>query len=88
MQFGRAFADGPSGDAQTVVDIVRVSVRLSRRAEETAELAIDITDVRRIEVAIDVEVARAAMLLPAHRVRQFAERVQVVGVEKRDAVIK
>src|SRR5436853_7108714 len=65
VKFSRAFIDGLSGDAQRVFDVVRVSVRLTRRAEETAELAVYITDIRRIEMTIDVEVGRAALLVPA-----------------------
>jgi hypothetical protein len=37
-------------------------------------------------MAIDVEVGRAAVFLATHSVSQFAQRVQVVGVEKGDAV--
>jgi hypothetical protein len=88
VQFRRAFIDGLTGDAQLIVDVVRVSVRLPRRAKEAAELAVDITDVRRIEVTIDVEVGRAAMLSAAHSVRQLAERVQVISIEEGEAILK
>ena len=68
VQFGCAFRYRLSGDAQRIVDVVRVSIGLTRRAKEAAELAINVANVRRIEMAIDVEVSRASVLLPPHRV--------------------
>ena len=81
MKFGRAFIDCLSGDTQRIFDVVRVSVWLTRRAKEAAELAVNITNIRGIEMAIDVEVSRAAVSLPPHRVGQFAQRIQIGCVE-------
>ncbi len=65
---------------------MRVGVGLARRAKETAELAIDITDVRRIEVTIDIEVSRAPMFLSPHVVGKLTQCVEIVCGEKGDAV--
>src|SRR5437588_12834243 len=81
VQLSRAFTYRLSGDLQRIVDVVRVSVRLARRAIEAAELAVDVTNIRRIEMPIDVEVSGAPVLLTAHRVGEFAQRIQIVGVE-------
>jgi hypothetical protein len=88
VQFSGAFVDSLTGDAQRILDVVRVRVRLPRRPKESAELTINVTDVRRIKVTIDVEICGAAVLLAAHCVRQFAETIQIVGAEKRDAVFE
>ena len=68
MQFSRAFIHSLSGDAKGIFDVVRVSIRLARRAKEAAELAVNVANIRRIEMTIDVEVSRAAVFLPPHRV--------------------
>src|SRR5437763_1277683 len=88
VQLSRAFTYRLSGDLQRIVDVVRVSVRLARRAIEAAELAVDVANIRRIEMPIDVEVSGAAVLLSTHYIGQLAERVQVVGMEKGEAVIE
>ena len=88
VQFSGTFRHGLSGDAQRIVDVVSVGVGLARRAKETTELAIDITDIRRIEMSIDVEVRRPAMLLSPHGVGKFAERVEIVGAEEGHAVFE
>jgi len=67
---------------------VRVGVGLARRAKETTELAIYITDIRRIEMTIDVVVRRPAMLLSSHSVCKFAQRVEVVRAEESYAVFE
>ena len=88
VQLSRAFGDSLSGNAQRVVNVVRVSIRLARRAKEAAELAVHITNVCRIEMTIDVEVCRPSMHSPTHGVRQLAKRVEIVRIEERNAVIE
>jgi len=75
-----------SGNFQTVIDVVCVGVRLSGSTEEAAELAIGVTDVCRIEMAIDIEVGRAAVSSSSHDIGQFAESRQIVSGIKRDSV--
>src|SRR5712691_1107282 len=88
MQFGRSFRDCLARDAQGIIDVMRVSVRLARGAVEPAKLAVNVADVRRIEMPVDVEISRAAMLLPADGVGEFAQGVEIVRREKRYAVFK
>ena len=88
VQFGCAFGDCLGCDFQTVVDVVRVSIRLARRAKEPAKLSIGVTDVRRVQVAIDVEVRGAPVTSTTHEVGEFTERRQIVGRIKRDAVFE
>ncbi len=75
MQFGCAFRNGLARDAQGIIDVMRVSVRLTRGAVEPAKLAVNVADVRRIEMPVDVEISRAAMFLPADGVGEFAQGV-------------
>src|SRR5882724_9840097 len=88
MQFSRAFRKGLAGDAEGIVEVMRVRVRLARGAVEPAEFAINVADIRRIKMPVDVEISRAAMLLPADGVGEFAQGVEIVGREKRYAVFK
>ena len=81
MQLSRAFRHCLTGDAQRIIDVVRVGVRLARCAKETAELAIDIADVCRIEMAIDVEISRTSMFPSPNRVGEFAERIKILRAE-------
>jgi hypothetical protein len=78
VQFRRAFGHGLSRDPQRVVDVMSIGVGLTRRAKETAELAIDITDVCRIEVTIDVEISRPAMFSAPYGIGKFTQRVEIV----------
>src|SRR5687767_15884424 len=71
VQFSGAFGNGLRRDFQTVVDVVRVRVGLARRAKEPAELAIRVTDVSRIQVAIDVEISGASVPPSANRIGEF-----------------
>src|SRR5215212_1545904 len=86
MQLGRAFSNCLCSNFQTVIDIVCVGVWLSRSAIEAAKLAIGVADVCRIEMPVNVEVSRAAMSLPSHEVRQFAECGKIVGCVQSDAI--
>src|ERR1700752_1197915 len=71
VQFGGAFTDRLTGDAKRVLNVMRVSIRLTRCAKEAAKLAIDITNVGRIEVPVYVVIRRPPVLLPAHRIGQL-----------------
>ena len=88
MQLGRAFIHGLSGDAQGILDVVRVSIGLARRAKEPAELTIDIADIRRIEMTIDVKVSGPPMFPAPHVVGKFTQRVEIVGGKKGDAIFE
>src|SRR5262245_38341054 len=77
VQFGRAFIHSLSGDFQRIVNVMCVSVGLARCAKEAAELTVDVANVRRVKVPVDVEVSRASVHLPPHRVREFSERVEI-----------
>src|SRR5438270_11029555 len=72
VQFGGAFANGLAGNAQTVLDVMSICAGLPWCPVETAELAIDITNVCWIEVTIYVEVRNRAVLFSAHMVRELA----------------
>ena len=61
-----------------MIDVVRVSVGLARRAIKAAEFAVNVANVGRVEVAIDVKVSRASVLLSTNSVCQLAERVEIV----------
>ena len=67
---------------------MRVGIGLSRRTKESAELAVDITNVRWIEMTIDVEICRSSMHSPAHGVGQLAEGIEIVRVEESNAVVE
>src|ERR1700687_5356460 len=62
VQFSCAFLYSFTGDAQAVIDVMRVSIRLTRRAIKPAELAVYVTNVCRIEMTIYVEISRAPVL--------------------------
>jgi len=83
-----AFAYRLTGDAQRIIDVVRVGIRLTRRPKEATEFAIDVTDIRRIEVTIDIEISCAPVLLPANSVREFAQRVQIIRIEERNTLLE
>src|SRR6185503_20697610 len=84
VQLSCAFSNSPFRYFQTVVDVVCVSVGLSRRAIETAKFAIGVTDIRRIEMSIDVEIGRAAMSSSSHDVGQLSESGKIVGGVERE----
>ena len=86
VQFGRAFVDCLSGHAQAVVDVVRIGVRLARGTKESAELAIDVTDIGRIEMPVNVEISGAPVPPAANRIGEFAQRIEVVGGKERDSI--
>ncbi len=88
MQFSRAFGHRLSRDAQGIVDVVRIGVGLARRAKETAKLAINVANVRRIEMTIDVEVSRAPVFRSPDSVGKFAQRVEILGAEEGNAVVE
>ena len=78
MKFGGAFAYRLTGYAQRIIYVVRVGIRLARRAKEAAEFAIDVTDIRRIEMTIDIEISRASVLSSTNCISEFAQPIQIV----------
>src|SRR5437870_1260899 len=65
-----------------------VSIGLARRPKESAEFAVDVANIRGIEVAIDVEVSRAPMPAATNCVGKFAEPVEIIGGIKSQAVFE
>ena len=88
MQFGSAFRKRLPGNTQRIFDVVSISVGLTRRAKETAELTIDLTNVGWIEMPVDIEIGCAAVLLASYGVSQLAESVQVIRGEKSNSIVK
>ena len=88
MKFGCAFAYRLTGEAQRIVYVVRIGIRLARRAKEAAEFAVNVTDVRGIEMPINVEISRTSVLLAANSVREFAKRIQISCIEERKALLE
>ena len=80
MQFGRAFGNGVSRDLDAFVNRMRVSVVLPRAAIKPAKFAVRDTDIRVIKMPVDVVISRPPVLPPPHRIRQFPQRIQIVGV--------
>src|SRR6478672_2368495 len=88
MELCRAFFYSFTGNPQAVVNVMRVGVGLSRCAIKAAKLAVGVANIRRIEVAVNIEISGAAMLAAANAVGEFAQGRQVVGCEQSDAVFK
>src|SRR6185503_4947796 len=65
-----------------------VSVGLTRRAIKTTKLAIDVTNVSRIQVPVHVEEGCATVLPAANAISQLAQRGQVVSCKQSQAVRK
>src|SRR6266849_3171089 len=86
VQFSCAFLHSFAGDPQAIVDVMRVGIGLTRRAIEPAKLAIDVTNVCRIEVAIYIEVSSATVLAATNAVSEFTKPRQVVSGKQSDAV--
>jgi len=88
VKFGCAFAYRLTGEAQRIVYVVRVGTGLARCPKEAAELAVNVTDIRRIEMPINVEISRTSVSLPANSVREFTKRVQISCIEERNALLE
>ena len=88
MQLGCSFTHSLRCDFQTVVDVVCVSIWLAWRAKETAKLAVGVTNVCGVEMAIDVEVSRTAVSSPAFAIRKFAECGKIRSRIQRDAIVE
>ncbi len=73
VEFSCAFLHRFTGDAQAIVDVVGVGVRLARRAIKAAKLAVGVTNVRWVEVTIYVEI-RGATMLAAGSLRKGIKR--------------
>jgi hypothetical protein len=74
VEFSGPFLYRFTSNTQAVFDVMRVSVGLPRRAIETAKLAINITDVSRIKVAVYIEEGGATVLPAAHGISQLSQR--------------
>jgi hypothetical protein len=68
-----------SSNSQTIVDVVSVGIGFSWGPEESAELAICVTNVCWIEVTVHVEVGYATVPASPIHVRKLAERWKIVG---------
>src|SRR6267143_4053220 len=55
VKFGGALLHGLAGNTQAVIDVMRIGVRLPRRAIKSAEFAIGVTNIGRIEMPVHVE---------------------------------
>jgi hypothetical protein len=67
---------------------VRVRIDSARRPKEPAKLAINITDIRRIKMAVDVKVSCATVQPTAHGVGKLCQCRQVVSCIKLQAIVK
>jgi hypothetical protein len=88
MKFGSALFNCLAGDTQAVIDVMRVSIRLARRAIEAAKLAINVADVGGIEVAVNIEEGCAPVFSAPNAVSQLTKRRQVVCCKKCQSVFK
>ena len=78
MQFRSTFCDCFTGNPEGLVDVVRVGVRLPWRAVKAAKLTIRVTDIRVIEMSVDVEVSSQSMFLAPYFVCQLAQSQEVI----------
>ena len=67
---------------------MRVSVFLPRTAIKPAKFAVRDADIRVIKMPVDVVISRPPVLPSPDRIRQFPQRIQIVGVIKCNAFIK
>jgi hypothetical protein len=70
------------GNSQTIVDVVSIGIGFSWRPEESAELAIRVTNVCWIQVTVHVEVGYSTVPASPIHVGKLAERWKIVGGEK------
>src|SRR5258708_7484169 len=79
VKLSRAFLHGASGHAEALVNVVRVSAGLARRAIKAAELAVNIANVGWVKMPIYVEVSNPSVFFPARYIRELTQGRQVVG---------
>ncbi len=88
MQLGRTFGHRIASDLDAFFDRVRICIFLPSPSIKSAKLAVCHTDVCVVKMPVDVVIGRQAMLPPPDRIGQLPERIQVRGVEKRQAVLE
>jgi len=76
-----------SGQTEVTIDSLPL-LRPERLPKEATKLAVDIANIRRIEVAIDVEISRASVQLPSHGIGELSQRIQIISCEKRHAIVE
>ena len=89
MDLGHAKIGGLAGliNHLLMVKDIGIAHRFTRSAE-CAELALDATDVRMVDVAVVVEVNLTAMVSLAHDVGKPAERVQVGTLDCSESIVE
>ena len=88
MKLGRSFRDGLPRDLDPFRDRMRLSAFLPRPLVKPAKLAVGNADVRVVEMPVDVEVSRLAMLFATDEVGEHANGVEVVCSIKRHAFLE
>src|SRR5882724_825272 len=88
VKFGSALLHCLTGNTQTVIDVVRVSIRLTWRAIEAAKLTVNVANVRGIEVSVYIEERCAAVFAPANAICQLTKRRQVIGRKQCKTIFK
>src|SRR6185503_9603999 len=79
VQLRCAFLDCFAGNPKRLVNVVCISICLTRSTVETAKLTVGIADIRRIEMTVDVEISYFAVLVAAYFVCQFSESWKIIG---------
>src|SRR5687768_2143744 len=88
VKFSSALFYGLAGNPQTIVNIMRVSVGLSRRAIKPTEFAVGITNIGWVEVAVHIEIGSSPVLPAPNAIRQLAERRQIVCRKEGKTIVK
>src|SRR5438034_2248909 len=82
VQLRCALGDRLAGNTQAVLDAVSIGIRLPRRTVKPAELAVGITNIRGIEMPINIEICHATMFSASNAIGECAQPGQVVcGIE-------
>src|SRR5688500_12335474 len=88
VKFSGALFYGLAGNPQTIVNIMRVSVWLPRRAIKPTKFAICVTNIGWVEVAVHIEIGSSPVLTSPNAIRQLAERRQIVCRKQGKTIIK
>ncbi|MBA3770691.1 MAG: hypothetical protein H0X08_09410, partial [Blastocatellia bacterium] len=67
---------------------MRVSSFFTRTFVKAAEFAVSYTDIRVVKMPVDVVIGRQPVPLAADMIGQFADRVEIGRVEKREAFVE
>ena len=78
MQFGCTLRSRFTRHCEVFVNIVRVAAFLIVLHEKAAELAIGVAEIRRIQMAIDIEVRVQAVLATTDDVGEATYAVQII----------